>query len=187
MKNLVLILVLFVAGCGPSLSERLSVPEIQVPQSTQAGLPPKNQTAIDLVDVKDGRLSTAVVFMENKSVEPLGSVTTSLRNALLQAVSQEGFQVKAGAPLRVNAEIRSWSVRVERSLASTGKAEAKFFVEVFDPSDKKIYAGNYEGYSSMQHPALDENDIRKALALAMGEAVKQFSEDRALTDLLGSF
>ena len=61
------------------------------------------------------------------------------------------------------------------------------YVEVRDPTNKRIYSGEYSGTASKEHPNLDEKDVSETLGTAMQQAINQLFADQQLMDILQSF
>ena len=83
--------------------------------------------------------------------------------------------------------MRKWRSKVGAKDSSAIDSEATLFVELLDPTGKKIYSGTYNGTRSSQFPVVTRIDVQDSLGLAMANAIEQVISDQQLIEMLGSF
>lgn len=181
---LVAIMVVGVWGCGVKLKDRVVVPE--VPLSAQV-TDSVSGVMVALDNVRDARPITTLVDVNGRGSEPASDVGVQVQGALVRALTRGGYRVDGGSAVVIRGEVREWIARVRTGMPGTVTSEAKVFLEVLDPGDRRLYSGQYEGAASLEEPSISELDIRNNLGLAMSEAIRQVLADKKLRQLLQSF
>lgn len=185
---LVGLLALQLVGCGPSAPKSLPLPEIKVKDvggkiNRQEDLP----SYIFVDDFIDARTEQAIAEVDGKKVPYSDEISRVIRGGMRGALEKKGFVFSDTAPIVLSGELRKWKALVDGGFKSTISSEASLYVEILDPANKRIYAGVYNGFSTVEGPSLGSEDIQSALATAMGEAIQQVLNDQQLVKLLNSF
>ena len=175
------------AGCGPTLRDKLAVPDITVPKSSSK-LPEEVRTLIFVDQFTDSRISHALVEEEGKeSGESEGDVGLVVQSAVAAAFREKGFTVTDDAPVALSGKVKSWKARVQGGLGAKAEGEAVLALELFDPANRRVFSGEYSGSAMIKAGSMNEDDVRKCLGLAMAQAIAQVVSDQKLTRLLLSF
>ncbi len=185
--SMILILLLSAAlGCGPSLGRTIALPE--VPAGGAAAVRPVTAGTLLFIDeVKDVRAENALVGYAGKNINADREVSPVVREALEKAFKGRGFTISDSAPIIVTGEVKNWFANVRGGLPGSVDSNASIQIDVFDPANKRIFSGNYQGSAALETPSVDERDIRGALGTAMSEAISQILADQQLIELLASF
>ncbi len=175
-------------GCGPSLPSSLSLPKIKISSEGNRTRNTGSATSYVYVDeFIDSRGSSAIAILDGKDIPHKEDVSPVIVDGVKQALKQRGFEFSETAPIVLSGEIRQWIARVTSGFSSKVDAEASLYVEVLDPANKRIYAGVYNGFATVESPSLGTKDVQTALQTCLEEAIGQITADGQLTKLLSSF
>ena len=184
----ILVFLLFVYSCGPSISKSFVLPKIDPQVSPDATL--KNQGADSYVFVDefiDARPKAAVVNYNGRLIESDSEAVKIIVDGLREGLTVKGFKLSDTAPTILAGELRTWVANVSGGFTKISRAESAVFVEVLDPANKRVYSGVYKGFATIESPGLNEKDIRDTLRTSMNEAVQQVLADEQLIRLLSAF
>jgi hypothetical protein len=190
MRSLALLLAIIglISGCSPRLRSSIPVPQvIPLASKNEKAIPAPASSQLSIDQFTDGRKQKAFITFNGKVSEPEGDVGAAVQSGLTMAFKKTGYEITDSAPIIIAGEIKKWEAVIETGFSDKVDGQATIKVEVFDPANKKIYTGTYEGFASIEHPSLDEEDIEKALGTAMGQAVHQVTVDNQLANVLKSF
>lgn len=181
------LLSLGVASCAPTLGKTIEAPQIPVVASKpEARARLGSYIAVTAVqDARTGQPATDSAVADY--TEPYGGVTNIVETGLKNAFRDAGIAVVDTAPVSIKAEVRKWRAQVDTKSTSAISSEATLFVEVDDPTGKRIYSGTYNGTRSSQFPVVTRIDVQDSLGLAMANAIEQVISDPQLVELLNSF
>lgn len=173
-----------IAGCAVSPGRTVETPEIPaVAPSGEARARLGSYLAIQAVeDRRDSSQSADSGF-----TEPFGRVGASVEEGIKNAFRENGISILETAPLSLKAEIRKWRTKVDSRANTMMSSEATLYVELVDPSGKKMYSGSYNGTRSSQFPVVTRVDVQDSLALAMANAIGQVVNDPELLNVLSSY
>lgn len=171
-------------GCSPAVKKRIEVPFVPVEPGDGIAL---EKYSLSLDEIKDSRPTADIADVHGNPIQTEGNAVQGVRSALESALRREGFGISDSAPLILGPQVKKWFANVHGGMPSVCDADAELFVQVFDPANKLIYSGSYTGASTLQEPAIDEQDIRQTLGAAMSEAIRQLTSDKQLKKLLESY
>ena len=183
----VLLQLLVLSACGPSLRSTIDVPKVRPLEVPKPAKKTVSDTYIFVDEFIDGRQSKAVAVMEGREVNPANEITPRVVEGLRWALERKGFQFSDTAPIILSGEVRKWRALVEPGFASKVVCDAGIYVEILDPANKRIYSGLYTGYASKETPGLDKRDVQEVLKTSMYEAISQVLRDEQLINLLSSY
>jgi len=185
--TLAILCILFcVNACSTKIKPTINVPVVGVAPDIKRRADIRDVTVF-LEEFVDSRTSTELVRMEGKVSQPEGSIGYAATGALRQALTRVGFAIDDSAPLIISGEVREWSADIEGDMPSRIESKAALYIEVFDPANKRIYSGTYNGQAMLQETAVDEPEIARTLSEALSESVSQMLRDDRLMSLLASF
>lgn len=188
MKVLFPILALFLfSACSTGIDDKMPVPNITTPQVESVFSKENLVPTLFVGDIRDGRPQTALAVMGEKKSEPEGDITLAVSRALQEGLKSKGFEINDSAPVVVTGEVRTWLVTIKGGVPSKGESSAALSLEVYDPANKKVYSGVYQGSARMERSTLSDQDISRLLGVAMTEAIGQALSDKNLIQLLASF
>lgn len=182
--------VIAVSSCGPSLKSTISVPKVEFDQSQRkkSGLAGSQLTVDQFVDKRVSKIIAGEAESPgDKGAEAAQPIGPAVQDGLKRAFADRGAEITDSAPIVVSGEVLRWYASVASGFSSKAKGEAAVRIEVFDPANKKIYTGTYEGFATMQHPSLSEKDVSETLGAAMAQALSQIGEDKQLMRVLSSY
>lgn len=185
-RYLVLLLALLLCvSCSPKLGSKISLPAI--PSIGKQGDIATSGAEVYVLTVVDARGERTIATFEGRSIEPRDDVALSIKGAVSKALEEQGFSLSEFAPVSLTAEVRSWNAEVSGGMPSSVSSEAKVYVEIRDPANKKIYSGMYSGHSMIQEASLGEEEVQESLGTSMAEALRQIFVDKQLVEVLASF
>lgn len=186
---MILFIVLGFASCGAtSLGSQLSVPTVPVPSSGLFVRTVPEDSVLSLKALNDARRETKIAVHRLRAIEPTSRVSIVVDEVMKTAFQQKGFSLSASAPLVVSGEIREWVADVGGpELRGGALGKAVLYLQIFDPSNKKIYSGTYQGTAEFVKSSIKDKDVQQVLAESMSEAVAQIFSDQKLIDVLTSF
>lgn len=179
--------ILAATACSPSYRPTLEVPKVTVTLKKDPVIDPGQSAFVFVDQFQDGRADTALASIDGKPMQPEGSVVASVVEALKSALETRGFAFSESAPVMLSGQLRQWHAKVTGSLPTKVAAEAAVFVEILDPSNRRIYSGLYKGFSSMESSSISHLDIQQTLAASLDEALRQIATDKQLVTLLASY
>lgn len=180
------VLVLF-AACGTTVPRHITLPDLEVAVkggSSSRGSIPSEFFVEQFTDVRGEQ---ALVTGEGNSSEATQNVAKFVSEGVRQALLRKNLVWSETAPLVIRGEIRNWQAQVKGGFPASIGAKASIYIEVLDPSNKAIYAGEYRGFSRMETAGVDEDEAGKVLSASMAEAIRQLTVDKRLFDVLSSF
>lgn len=176
-------------GCGPSLKSTIDVPRVEFSGEKKGSGLKGSQLSIE--QFTDKRISKIIAGETeaplDKGAEAKQPIGPAVQDGLKRAFADRGAEITETAPVVISGEVLRWYAAVSGGLSGKAKGEAVVRIEVFDPANKKIYAGTYEGSATMQRPSLSEKDVSETLGAAMAQALSQVSEDKQLVKVLASY
>jgi uncharacterized lipoprotein YajG len=186
---LILISVVFlVSACTPTFHSTIKIPRVPVKiKQTSITRRPQYGMTIFIDQMVDARKKEALAEYDGRDINPDGDVTGAVLDALRSGLEQKGFKYTDTAPVIISGEIRTWFTRIENGFTRKATADAALYLEVIDPTNKRVYSGIYRGYSSIEKPGLGEEEVSKALGSSMAEAVNQALSDQQLIRLISAF
>lgn len=187
-KIIVLLLLMALTACGPSTPKSLELPELKirdVGSKVQSKRAAPSYVFVD--DFIDMRLEQSIASVDGEAVPHREEISGVVRGGLRQALERKGFVFSDTAPIVLSGELRKWKADVTGGFTSTIHSEASIYVEILDPANKRIYAGVYNGFSTIEGPSIGSEDMREALGTSMQEAIRQVLNDPQLLKLLNSF
>lgn len=119
--------------------------------------------------------------------EPFGRVGSSVEEGIKSAFRENGISILETAPVTLHAEVRKWRTKVGSGAQTMLDSEATVYVELKDPSGKRLFSGSYNGTRSSQFPVVTRVDVQDSLALAMANAIGQIVSDPGLLNVLSSY
>ncbi|MFN8390178.1 MAG: YajG family lipoprotein [Bdellovibrionota bacterium] len=176
-------------SCAPNLGSTIEAPQLPPTSADPASRPEARArlgsyvTVQEVVDSRNGISADA----DENTTEPYGGVNVIVENGLKNAFRDAGVGVTDSAPISIKAQVTKWRAHVNAKGTSAINSEATLFVEVYDPSGKRIYSGTYNGSRSSQFPVVTRVDVKDSLGLAMNNAISQVIADPQLLELLASF
>ena len=181
---LLFILLFLLSGCSSSVHSIVPVPKIPpaVKKNAMGTIPGHPVVFVD--QIKDARSVNYFVDNRGSYSSAAGDLTLAVSEGLKQALKDTGFELEESAPVIVTGEIRDWVATLGRGGVSS---RAKLYIEVYDPANKKIYSGTYEGFSDFDNPSINTEDVTQSLGTAMAETISQVLGDQKLLGLLSSF
>lgn len=186
-------MMLFIAfgltSCGATtLSSMLMVPTVPVPSGGLFIQTVPEDSVLSLKTFNDVRGETKIAVHRAKAIEPMSKVSIVVDEALQTAFKRKGFSLSATAPLAVAGEVREWVAEVGGpELRGGALGKAVLYLQIFDPSNKKIYSGTYQGTVELAKSSIKDKDVQQVLAESMSEAIAQIFSDQKLIDVLTSF
>ena len=181
------LLIASAAACAPKLGATIEAPQIP-PTAAKPEARARLGSYIAVTGVSDSRVGQPP---SDSSIadftEPYGGVSAIVENGLKNAFRDAGIAVVDNAPVAMKVEVRKWRAQVDTKSTSAISSEATLFVEMDDPTGKRIYSGTYNGTRSSQFPVVTRVDVQDSLGLAMANAIDQVISDPQLVDLLNSF
>ncbi len=179
------LLVAGLAACSPNLGTTIEAPQVPIaPVKSDARA--RLGSYVSIQSVEDARPGPSTDTSE-KYTEPYGGVNTIVEAGLKNAFRESGIAVIDTAPVTIKAEVRRWRAQVSSKSSSAIDSEATLYVELLDPTGKKIYSGTFNGTRASQFPVVTRVDVQDSLGLAMANAIEQVITDPQLLELLGSF
>ncbi len=178
-------LAISVQACAPTLKHDISMPKIP-----DIGAGQRNSVAGAELLVNpfiDARPKATMVYHKGREYKARGDAAGAVETKVRNKLEKEGFRFSSRAPLALSGELRKWEAKVSVGFPAQVDSMAAVYVEVRDPANKRIYAGEYSGNASKQHPNLDAEDINETLGTAMQQALNQLFADAQLLDILQSF
>ncbi len=181
-------LVLLCVSCSPTFRSTIQVPrvEVKIKQGAIVRRPEYGMT-IFIDQVADARTKEAIAGYKGRDINPEGSVTDAVLQALRQGLERKGFKYTETAPVILSGEIRIWHARIEGGFTAKATADAAVYLEVIDPTNKRVYSGIYRGFSSIEKPGLEEKDVRSALSGSMAEALSQALGDQQFLRIISAY
>ncbi len=182
------LLVSSLISCGPSLGNLIEVPSLNIAKKLNPTVRLTNNTFLSVDEFTDTRPSPTIAVVDGKKdVKTTGEVLPVVVSGLKDSLGNAGFTFSDSAPVIIAGEVRKWSAEVQGRLPTKLSAEGQLYLEVFDPANKKIYSGVYNGFSSMESSSITEADLKRTLSGAMEETIRQIMADRQLLALLQSY
>lgn len=177
--------VILFTGCAAQVGSTIEAPEI----------PP-----IAMADDARARLGSYIAIQEivdsrqelkdddtTRVTQPFGGVSGIIKTGLRNAFRDAGISVIDSSPIELRAEVRKWQAEVSAKGTSTLSSEATLYVELIDPSGKKVFTGSYNGTRSSQFPVITRVDVKDSLGLSMANAISQLVADPKLIEMISSY
>jgi uncharacterized lipoprotein YajG len=180
-----LLLVLTVAGCGPTLGSQIQLTTIPEPATEPSEF--TRQPSVTVGFFKDVRPGNYVVKYYEKLVQPSNSVSFEVEDAVRRTLVNSGFLVDSTAPVIIKGEVRQWVVDVKSNFPITLDAKAALWIEIIGPDNKRIYSGVYLGTGHFEKPTVEIKEIQNILNVAMTAAISGMVKDKKLISILSSF
>lgn len=109
-----------------------------------------------------------------------GNIEREVRQAIERTLRAHSFVRSSFDGPFINVQVQDWFVDLKMDFpSSVAKARAKLFVEVSDESGLRVFSGNYEGRSEVQHPLI-KTQAEQALGQAMALAIEELALDSKL-------
>jgi len=186
ISAMLFLLVPFIWSCGPSLPAKMSLPKLKI---TNVGARTVDSEASYVLvdDFIDARVGEAIAILDGKPIPHKEDIGPVVAEGVKQALELKGFRFSDTAPIVLSGEIRKWVANISSGFSGKVSAEGSLYVEILDPANKRIYAGVYNGFATVESPSIDKNDVREALRICVEEAIRQIAADAQLMRLLASF
>lgn len=187
IKTLITIAALAFISCAPQVGVIIDAPAI--PTLAKPDTRARLGSYVNLDKVQDTRMVGKIGTVEANVTEPYGNdITENIKTSIRQALSDVGVSSNDTAPVAMNVEIRSWKSQVGTKSGS-GKivSDASLYIELYDPTGKRLFSGSYNGQRTSDFPIISKVDIQDSLGLAMANAIEQMVTDPELINILGSF
>ena len=180
--------ILFCAACAPKLGATIDAPQIPAP-ATKPDVRARLGSYVAIQGVEDTRVGIEATDADQAPgyTEPYGGVNAIVENGMKKAFQESGIAVVDTAPVTLKAEVRKWRSQLDAKSTSKLNSEATLYVELQDPTGKKLYSGTYNGSRSSQFPVVTRVDVQDSLGLAMANAIEQVISDPQFLELLGSY
>ncbi len=174
-------------SCAPQVGEIIAAPEI--PTLAKPETRARLGSYVNVNKVEDIRQIGRDSAYENNITEPFGgNIAENVKTSIRQALSDVGVSTIDTAAINMNVEIRSWKSQVgTKSGSGTVTSDASIYVELFDPTGKRLFSGTYNGQRKSDFPIISKVDVQDSLGLAMAGAIEQMVTDKELLELLGSY
>lgn len=190
ISKLVLLFVLcllhVIGGCVANVGQTIETPEIPA-AATRTEARARLGSYVSIQGVQDLRTYSSQTPSSENFTEPQGGTTTAVETGLKNALRDAGISVLESAPITLRAEIKKWRAQVTSKASSNLASEATIYVELLDPSGRKLYTGSYNGTRSSQFPVITRIDIKDSLGLAMSNALSQLVADEQLLNIVSSY
>lgn len=174
-------------GCGASFREGLPVPTLKGDPKNIEAAHASEGAMVYLEDIRDNRKQTAFATYKDMVIQPVGDPVASIQTALKRNLESIGLEVTDSAALVLTGELRKWQVGINSGVPIDMQSEAVLYLEVYDPTNKRIYSGEYQGFAAIQKTSASNKDLNDALETAMIEVLAQIKNDKQLVSLLSSF
>ncbi len=174
-------------GCAAKqlpLPDKITLPIVHGEQEAGAATVGKTNLQLSLEAIKDSRPKKEIVTSGDNDSLPNGDVGSAVAQSITSVLSANGFSIGDAAPLVLSAELLEWSAEARGSKVNSGAALA---IKLYDPANKLIYTGKYQGSANMQKGGLVEADYQEVLQTSLHEALAQICRDQKLIDLISSF
>jgi uncharacterized lipoprotein YajG len=179
--------IVFALGCGISLQPTMAVPFIPTAKSEVSAIPKDIEYYIAVEEFSDDRPSKALAVKGEQQSESVTDVGVAVQKAVESSFRNLGFMIDANSALLVRGKVKKWISEVKSGMPSEASSEAVVFVEVLDPTNKRVYHGTYQGTAGIRSPSLSRDQISESLGSAMSQALTQLVSDQGLVTLLRSY
>lgn len=177
LSSLIMSCIFFAAlsGCSNFVPTSLKVDQIVTPErKTDLSDSDHGIVKFSIAKVTDVRPSQEIGRTEQYGpISASGNIEREVRQALERTLRAHHFVRSSFDGPYISVQVQDWFVDLKMDFpTSLAKARAKLFVEVSDESGLRVFSGNYEGRSEVQHPLIKtqaEQALGQAMALAMEE------------------
>ena len=180
-----LLLVFLVVGCAPHLGATIETPEVPVTQ-IKSDARARLGTYVALQGIEDGR-RLGLSEEPTEYTQPAGAVRETVEAAIRDAFREHGISILDTAPVQMKTTVREWKSQVSASTTSSIDSKAVLYVELFDPTGKRMYSGTYEGTRSSQFPVINRTDVKDSLGLAMANCIGHIIDDPKIMEMIASY
>lgn len=188
MRCLYLFLLSFsLLSCGPSFTSPVLAPEISIDQMVLPKLSAAGEGRFYLKNFQDSRTDKNLLKINGEVFSTDSDLTLVVREGISRAFVKAGYAHSKEASVFIAGKLEQWDAEIVDAYPSTILCKAKIYLELLDPIDRRIYSGTYSGMSELQSPGLNNDDLRKALSLAMNKAVEQAVKDKGLTSIINAY
>lgn len=175
------------SGCGGKkvvLPANISPPVVAGQRDPGAATIGKTNLQLSLDTVTDSRPSPELIQTGESEILPVGDLSASVARSITSVLVANGFAVGDTAPLVLSPELTQWRADAKGSKVSS---EAALAVKLYDPANKLVYTGRYQGSANLQKGGLTEADFTELLQTSLNEAISQICRDQKLIELISSF
>ncbi len=146
-----------------------------------------SDAALFIDELRDTRPESQVADFNGRSIFSDSAFDLLVKESLQQTFRQKGFVISDSAAVVLSGEIRQWHAEITGGVPGTVKSKASIFLEVFDPANRRVYTGTYQGTASVERASINDKDVNVSLTTAMQQAIRQVVLDEQLVKLLSSF
>ncbi len=190
-----LIFLLLLTSCGASFSNPVHVPTLNLSSSNQdtqssykeVDLISKDKFTYYIRSIEDKRLNKNFIEKKGESYYSDADIAPVVRESISLTLEKMGFVRSKDSPVTLRLFVTNWSAELKEEMSATLTAKAKISLEVFDPTEKRVYKGEYSGSSELEGPSLNNEDLRAMLSSSMEQAIKQIILDKGLIRVLKSY
>lgn len=179
-------LVIFLFACGPQFNNPVLAPDASlatVELKGKAG----SEGRFYLKNFEDIRKDLSLVTLDGESYKTDSDLTLVVREALSRILVKSGYSSSKESAIFIKGKLIDWKAEVKDGYPSTLVSSAKVYLELMDPTDRRVYSGTYAGEAELQAPGMDNNDLRKALSMGMEKALEQVVKDKGFVSILSSY
>lgn len=182
-----LVVILTITGCGATLRDQTPLQPVPLPELENGRFMFNVPPSVMIGDYSDSRPESYIAKSYSDVSEPETPVQNEVRDVLKRLFTKLGFDVSEGAPVELRGEVKKWVVNITAGFPARLEAEAMISVEVYDPANRKIYIGTYQGYARLERVGVETKDLQLALNYAMTEALTRVANDKKLISTVSSF
>lgn len=175
----------FGVGCAPHLGATIETPEVpltEIKSDTRARL----GSYVAIQSIEDSR-KLSLQEAQPEYTQPAGAVKETVEAAIRDSFRDHGISILDTAPVQMKTYVREWKSQVKSSTTTSIESKAVLYVELFDPSGKRMYSGTYEGTRSSQFPVVNRTDVKDSLGLAMANCISHIIDDPKIMEIIGSY
>ncbi len=186
IKYLFIPIVLFFGACGPNFSNPVLAPEPSL-ESVELKVKKQVEGRFYLKSFEDIRKDQNFIKYNGQNFKCDSDLTLVVREALSRILVRSGFQASKKSAIFIKGKLVDWNAEVQDGFPGTLISQVKVYLELMDPTGRRIYSGTYSGQAELQAPGLDNNDLRQALSLGMEKALEQVALDKGFVSVLKAY
>ena len=178
-------LLLSASACAPHLGPTIETPDVPVSQ-IKSDVRARMGTYVALQSVEDARPAPSR-DIDSDYTQPVGAVKEIVEAAIKTAFRDHGISVLDTSPVQMTVSIRDWRSQVKVNSSTAIDSKAVVYIELSDPTGKRIYSGTYEGSRSSQFPVVNRVDVQDSLGIAMANCISHVLDDPKILEIIGSY
>ncbi len=185
-KRILTLVVLGLVSCGPNFVNPVIAPEAPL-EAVDVKPRAKSEGQFYLKSFEDSRSLKDLTSYDGKSYYTDSDLTLVGREGLSRILGKAGFSSSKESAIFIKGKLIEWTADVIDGYPSLISSKAKIYIELIDPTDRRIYSGSYSGAAELQAPGLSNDELRKSLSLAMEKALEQVAKDKGVVNVLTSY